>query len=123
MIKTYGPYEPIRKAGNFLYVSGQVGVDPETATAPRDVAEQTAQTLKNMETVLKTAGATLNNVVKTTVFLTDMSNFAVMNEAYQQAFEAPRPSRSTIGVRELPGMAGLPPLLVEIEAVAYMEDA
>jgi 2-iminobutanoate/2-iminopropanoate deaminase len=123
MSTTFGPYTPVRQAGNFLFVSGQVGVDPATKTAPADVAAQTAQALKNLEAVLQSADAKLQHVVKTTVFLTDMDNFAAMNEAYERAFPAPRPARSAVAVRELPRVAGDTSVLVEIEAVAYMDPA
>ena len=118
---TYGPYTPARPAGNLIFVSGQVGVDPTTKTAARGVTEQTKQVLTNMKNVLTNSGATLQDVMKTTVFLTDMDDFAAMNEVYEQLFEAPRPARSTICVKELPRVGGDTPICVEIEAVAYKE--
>ncbi len=117
MAKTYGPYTPVRKSGGFLFVSGQVGLDPETEAAPEGVSAQTTQALKNMQAVLETAGASLGDVVKTTVFLTDIESYAAMNEAYAQSFPEPRPARSAVAVRELPRVPG-GTLLVEIEAVA-----
>lgn len=121
MTASYGPYTPVRQAGNFYFVSGQIGVNPETKTAPADIAGQVEQALSNMASVLAGAGLQLDDVVKTTVFLTDIGSFAGMNEEYEKHFAAPRPARSAIAVRELPRVAGDMPLLVEIEAVAYKE--
>lgn len=115
---TYGPYTPVREAGNLLFVSGQIGVDPTTKQAVSDIESQTRQALANLAAILKVAGASLGDVVKTTVFLADMNDFAAMNTVYEQAFAAPRPARSTIGVRELPRIEGASKLLIEIEAVA-----
>jgi 2-iminobutanoate/2-iminopropanoate deaminase len=118
---TYGPYTPVRSAGNFLFISGQIGVDPTTKIAAPDITKQTNQVLRNMAQALETNGAGLNDVMKTTVFLTNMDDFATMNTVYEQYFEAPRPARSTVSVRELPRVGGDITLLVEIEAVAYKE--
>lgn len=124
MNQTFGPYTPVRQVGNFLFVSGQVGVDPVTKTAASDVVAQTKQVFTNLAAVLQTAGVTLDDVVKTTVFLTDMGDFAAINGVYEQNFTAtPRPARSTVAIRELPRVAGKTALLVEIEAVAYKEVA
>jgi 2-iminobutanoate/2-iminopropanoate deaminase len=120
---TYGPYTPVRQAENLLFVSGQIGIGPGTTSAPVDIAGQTVQALSNLKNVLGQAGASMDDVIKTTVFLTDMGNFAAMNAAYEQAFEAPRPARSTVAVRELPRVGGDTTLLVEIEAVACKEPA
>lgn len=122
MAKTYGPYSPIRKSGTMLFVSGQVGLDPETEVVPDGVSAQTTQALQNMEAVLQTAGASLQDVVKTTVFLTDMDDFVTMNEAYAQMFAEPRPARSAIAIKELPRVPG-GKLVVEIEAVAEAKNA
>jgi len=109
-----GPYSPWVKAGGFIYVSGQGPIDPETGEADLgDIAKQTRITLANVEAVLADAGASLGDVVKTTVFLTDIGNFKPMNEVYAQVFGQVRPARSTVGVAALPlGIS------VEIEAVA-----
>lgn len=117
---TYGPYMPVKKAGDFYFVSGQVGVRPDAKTAAEDISQQTNQALGNLKSVLQEAGLSLANVVKTTVFLTNIGDFAAMNEVYEQAFTVPRPARSTVAVKELPRIADKP-LLVEIEAVAYKE--
>lgn len=118
----YGPYTPVVVANNLLFVSGQIGVDPETKHAGKGIAEQTEQALKNMEATLTSVGANLDDIVKTTVFLTDMATFSEMNAVYEKAFTAPRPARSTVGVKELPRI-GDTPLLVEIEAVACKKEA
>ena len=119
---TYGPYTAVFAANNFLFVSGQIGVDPKTKQIDTTVGRQTEQALKNMEDALNDVSASLSDVVKTTVFLTDMSAFSEMNGAYEKAFNAPRPARSTVAVKELPRIAKQP-LLVEIEAVAYKKEA
>jgi 2-iminobutanoate/2-iminopropanoate deaminase len=121
MNQTFGPYTPIRRAGATYFVSGQVGVNPKDKTAPPDVAGQTERALLNLEAVLATEGLTLNDVVKTTIFVTDMGAFAEVNAVYEQRFDTPRPARSTVGVKELPRVGGGTDLLVEIEAVAYKE--
>jgi 2-iminobutanoate/2-iminopropanoate deaminase len=123
MSETYGPYAPIRQVGNLYFISGQVGIDPETKTAYGIITEQTEQVLKNLKAVLATAELELKHVVKTTVFLTDMRYFAAVNEIYEKYFEAPRPARSAVAVLELPRVAGDTRLLVEIEAVAAKEAA
>ena len=120
-LTTYGPYSPVCKAGNLLLVSGQVGVDPITKEASTDIVAQTEQALHNMEDVLRSVEATLQDVVKTTIFLTDMNDFAAMNSVYEKVFSAPRPARSTVSVRELPRVGGTTPIRIEIEAVAYKE--
>ncbi len=114
----YGPYSPITRAGELFFVSGQVGIDPANKTAPLTIEQQTAQAMANLSQVLETAGLTLDNVVKTTVFLTDMSDFSAMNTEYLRHFDVPRPARSTVGVAELPRLGGDVPLFVEIEAIA-----
>lgn len=120
---THGPYTPVRKVKNLLFVSGQVGIDVTTGAAAIGVAGQTKQALQNMSQVLADSGASIEDVVKTTVFLTNMDDFAAMNTVYEQMFTSPRPARSTICVRELPRLGGDTPLCVEIEAVAYKEMA
>lgn len=119
---TYGPYTPVRRAGDLLFVSGQVGIDPTTKKAISDILQQTEQALNNLKNALENEGASLDDIVKTTVFLTHMDNFEAMNGAYEKVFATPRPARSTVGVRELPRVGDVP-LLVEIEAVACKEAA
>jgi 2-iminobutanoate/2-iminopropanoate deaminase len=123
MSDTFGPYTPIRRAGNLYFVSGQIGIDMDTKQAVTDVAKQTHQAMQNLQNVLSTTSLDMSDVVKTTVFLADMDDFAAMNEVYETYFDAPRPARSAVAVKELPRVAGDTRLLVEIEAVAYRETA
>ena len=116
--QTFGPYSPIRQAGQLYFVSGQVGVDPTTKTAPKGVPEQTSQALTNLAAILQTAGLSMQDVVKTTIYITDMGDFAEINDVYSGRFAPPRPARATVGVRELPRVGGKVPILVEIEAIA-----
>ena len=110
---TIGPYSQAIDTGTFVYASGQLPIDPKTGTMPEGIKEQTAQSLANVKAILAEAGLSLSNVVKTTVFLSDMANFAAMNEVYAENFSAPYPARSAVAVKELPKQA-----LVEIEVVA-----
>jgi 2-iminobutanoate/2-iminopropanoate deaminase len=119
---TFGPYSPVRQAGNLFVVSGQVGVDPVTRQAGKTVQEQTSQALSNLSDVLAVAGLGMNDVVKTTVFLTNMDDFTAMNEVYLGYFDSPRPARSTVCVKELPRVGGGIPIMVEIEALANKND-
>ncbi len=116
-MKTFGPYSPIVKAGDLYFISGQVGVDPQTGDAALDVAAQTSQALTNMKEVLRQYDLDTDNVIKTTIFVTDMEDFKTVNEIYQKFFVEPRPARSTVAVKELPRVAKQT-LLVEIEAIA-----
>ena len=109
------PYSAGLIAGPFVFVSGQVGIDPASgAIAGRDIGSQTAQVLRNLEAVLAQADLTLDDVVKTTVFLTDMSDFGAMNEVYRSRFGRPMPTRSTVQVSGL----ARPEMKIEIEAIA-----
>jgi 2-iminobutanoate/2-iminopropanoate deaminase len=109
-----GPYSQAVMAGNELFCSGQVALDPETGELRgADVAEQTHQALRNLGAVLEAAGMNYENVVKTTVFLVDMSDFATVNEVYAKYFDAAKPARSTVAVAGLPKGAR-----VEIDAIA-----
>jgi 2-iminobutanoate/2-iminopropanoate deaminase len=113
MSKPLGPYTPAVRAGDFIIVSGQVGM-VDGALAEGGVAGQTAQAVANLAARLDEMGAALTDVVKTTCFLVDMDSFATFNAAYVEAFGDHRPARSTVAVRELPVGAQ-----VEIEAMAY----
>lgn len=117
--QTFGPYSPIRQADNVYFIAGQVGVDPDTNLAGRTVEEQTAQALMNLASVLAKEQMGLEHVVKTTIYLTDMHDFAAMNSVYEGHFPAPRPARATVGVQDLPHVGGEASIKVEIEAVAY----
>jgi 2-iminobutanoate/2-iminopropanoate deaminase len=108
-----GPYSQAIDAGAFVYASGQIPLNPADGSIPEGIKAQTAQSLANVKAILAEAGLTLANVVKTTVFLADMGDFAAMNEVYAEAFEAPYPARSAVAVRELPKK-----VLVEIEVIA-----
>lgn len=109
-----GPYSQAIKAGNMLFCSGQVPLDPQTMKLVEgDITVQTQQVFTNMTAVLAAAGLTVRNVVKTTVFLQDMSDFPAMNEVYEAGFEGHKPARSTVEVSKLPLGAR-----VEIECMA-----
>ena len=111
-----GPYSQAVKAGNLLFVSGQVPLDPATgAPVEATIQAQTTQSLNNLKAILAQAGATMDNVVKTTVFLKDMEDFAEMNRIYQTFFAADCPARSAVQVGRLPK-----DVLVEIEAIAVL---
>lgn len=110
-----GPYSPAVRAGDWLALAGQVGIDPATGKLAGDgVDDQTRQALANVAAVLGDCGASLGDVAKTTVFLVDMGDFPVMNEVYADAFAGHRPARSTIAVAALPLGAR-----VEVEVWAY----
>ena len=110
-----GPYSQALKMQGLVFCSGQVPLDPQTGTiVGATVAEQTHQALLNLSQVLEAAGSSLNRVLKTTVFITDMGKFAELNEVYSQYFTECPPARSAIQVEALPKGA-----LVEIEAIAY----
>ena len=109
-----GPYSQAIEANGFVFVSGQIPLDPATgAFVPGGVEEQAEQSLRNLKAVLAGAGCTLGDVVKTTVFLSDMNNFSAMNEGYATFFPQNPPARSAVEVARLPKNA-----LVEIEAIA-----
>jgi 2-iminobutanoate/2-iminopropanoate deaminase len=113
-----GPYSQAVRAGNMLYVSGQMAIDPTSSeiARPSDVTAQTERVLDNLAAILDAAGASLASVAKTTIFLTDMANFAAVNEVYARRFGAALPARSCVAVLALPN----PDALVEIEAVALL---
>lgn len=115
--KAIGPYSQAIVANGFVYTAGQVGTDPKTGTLVEGgIAEQTEQALKNLAAVLKAAGSSLDNAVKTTVFLADMNDFAKMNEVYAKFFKKPYPARSTVEVARLPRDAK-----IEIEVIAVIK--
>ncbi|MBQ8648104.1 MAG: RidA family protein [Oscillospiraceae bacterium] len=108
-----GPYSQGIAAGSTVYVSGQLPIDPATGTMPEGIQAQTAQALKNITNILAEQGMTLDNVVKTTVFLADLADFVPMNEVYGQFFSQPYPARSAVQVAKLPKDAP-----IEIECIA-----
>ena len=109
-----GPYSQAVKVGNLVYTSGQIPIDPATGVfVEGGIKEQTRQSLLNVKAVLEEAGMTMADVVKTTVFMADMNDFAAMNAVYAEFFSEPYPARSAVAVKTLPKGA-----LVEIEVVA-----
>lgn len=109
-----GPYSQAIEVNGFVYTSGQLPIDPATGEfAGSNIKSQAEQSLKNVKAILEEAGLTMKNVVKTTVFLADMADFAAMNEVYSTYFSEPYPARSAVAVKTLPKGA-----LVEIECVA-----
>ncbi len=109
-----GPYSQAIEANGTVFLSGQLPIDPATGSFPEGgIKEQTRQSLLNAQAILRSAELDLNNVVKTTVLLSDISNFAAMNEVYAEFFSAPYPGRSAFAVKDLPKGA-----LVEIEMIA-----
>jgi 2-iminobutanoate/2-iminopropanoate deaminase len=114
--KAIGPYSQAIIANGFVYTAGQIGTDPKTgALVEGGIVEQTTQALKNIDAVLKASGSSMEDVVKTTVFLSDINDFAKMNEVYATRFKQPYPARSTVQVARLPRDAK-----IEIETVAVV---
>lgn len=112
--KAIGPYSQAIEANGLVITSGQLPIDPATGQfAPGGIKEQTRQSLLNAQAILKEAGIDLSHVMKTTVFLADMEDFAAMNEVYAKFFSEPYPARSAISVKRLPKDA-----LVEVECIA-----
>ena len=112
--KPIGPYSQAIKSGGLLFISGQVALDPKTNEfLGGDIRQQTERTLENVKGILEAVGANLHHVLKTTVFLNDINDFAAMNEVYGRYFPTAAPARSTVQVARLPKDA-----LVEIEAIA-----
>ena len=110
-----GPYSQGVTLGNLIFTSGQLPLDPATGTMPDTIEAQAAQSLKNVDAVLRSAGSSLNKALKITVFLADMNDFSTVNEVYKTFFEGDCPARSAVQVARLPKDAGL-----EIEAIAYV---
>jgi 2-iminobutanoate/2-iminopropanoate deaminase len=109
-----GPYSQAIRVGDLLFVSGQIPLDPATgAIVDGDVAAQTRQLMQNLEAILEAAGASFDHVVRTTIYLLDMNDFASVNEVYGACFSAPAPARATVQVARLPRDAR-----VEIDAIA-----
>lgn len=108
-----GPYVQAREAGGFLFISGQLGIEPLTGTLPDSVSDQTRNSLHNISAILREADLGLDAVVKTTIFLTDMNDFAAVNSIYAEVFTDEPPARSCVAVKSLPKGAS-----VEIECIA-----
>ena len=114
--KPIGPYSQAVRVNGFLYVSGQVALDPKTGEMTAgNIAQQTERTMENVKGIVEAAGAKMAHVIKTTVFLKNMSDFAAMNEVYGRYFSAAPPARSTVEVARLPKDA-----LVEVEVIAVL---
>ncbi len=111
-----GPYSQGVIMGNVLFTSGQVGIDPATSAVAADIEGQARQVLKNVKAVLEAGGASMNDVVKTTVFVKNMDDFARVNEIYAEFFTEPYPARSCVEVARLPK-----DMLVEMEAIAELK--
>ncbi len=111
-----GPYSQAMRAGDFLYLSGQIPIDPATGQlVAGDVRAETARVMQNLDAVLRAGGATFADVIKTTIFLTDMGDFGAVNEVYGAHFPNVPPARATVQVAALPRG-----VRVEIDAVAYL---
>ncbi len=108
-----GPYSQAIDCGSFVYASGQIPVNPATGEIPEGITAQARQSLANVKAILAEAGLTMENVVKTTCFLANMSDFVPFNEVYAEAFTAPYPARSCVAVKELPKQ-----VLCEVEVIA-----
>ena len=111
-----GPYSQALRTGNMVFVSGQIPVDPATGLMADTIEEQAKQSLTNIKNILEAEGLTMKNVIKTTVFLADLGDFATVNGVYATFFEAPYPARSCVQVAAIPKGAG-----VEIECIAVVE--
>ncbi|MCS7201642.1 MAG: RidA family protein [Dictyoglomus sp.] len=114
--KAIGPYSQAVKVGNFIFISGQIPIDPDTGEViDGDIKEQTKRVLENIKGILESVSCSLNNVVKTTVFLKNLDDFSAMNEIYATYFPENPPARSTIEVSKLPKGVS-----IEIEAIAII---
>lgn len=111
-----GPYSQAVVANGMVFTSGQIALTPEGVMLEDDVVIQSKQVLKNLRAVLEEAGASMDSVIKTTIFLADMNDFAAVNEIYAEAFGSHKPARSTVAVKTLPKNA-----LVEIDAIALVK--
>jgi 2-iminobutanoate/2-iminopropanoate deaminase len=115
--KAVGPYSQAIAAGDFVFCSGQIGINPKTGVLAEGIEKQTKQGLENLKNVIEAAGAGLKNVVKTTIYLKNLADFEKVNKIYADFFEEHRPARATVEVSALPKGA-----LVEIEAIVYKKD-
>lgn len=114
--KAIGPYSPALKAGNMLFLSGSIPLDPVSGQiVPGDIAAQTRRVMENIKALLEAGGADFSNIVRTTVFMVDLGEFAAMNETYASYFSAPYPARSTVQVVKLPK-----DVRVEIDVIAII---
>ncbi|HLS08402.1 RidA family protein [Lentibacillus sp.] len=109
-----GPYSQAIEAGDFIYVSGQIGIDPETGDVASGIEEQTKQVMHNLQAILTEAGADFSQVIKFTIYLASMDNFATVNDIYGRYLTEPYPARATVEVSRLPKNVE-----IEIDAVVY----
>lgn len=114
--KAVGPYSQAVKSGNLLFISGQIPLNPQTEAMVKGITAQTIQVLENLKAVLEAGGSSLGQVVKITIYLTDMDNFSIVNEIYAQYFMDNRPARACVAVKALPKSAN-----VEMDAIALCE--
>ncbi len=112
-LPVFGPYSAAVEAGGFIFISGQIALDPKTGEVITDIKSATSQILTNMQIIMEAAGLKLNNIVKTTIYLKNISDFAAVNEVYAGFFSKNPPARSTIEVSSLPKGVS-----IEIEAIA-----
>lgn len=112
-----GPYSQAIQAGDFLYVSGQIPIDPQTGEVVEGIEKQTAQVLKNLQAILEKAGTDFSKVVKFTIFLNSMEDFATVNDIYGKFLSEPYPARATVEVSRLPK-----DVLVEMDVIAYTNE-
>jgi len=113
-MRPVGPYTPVVQAGNTYFISGQIGVDLDTNDLVEGIAAQTQQVMNNLAAVLSEAGLGVENVVKTTIYLKDIADYALVNEIYADGMRGNKPARAAIAVADLPKGA-----LIEIEAIAH----
>ena len=113
--KPVGPYSQVVQVGQFLFLAGQIPLTPENTMREGDVQTQARQVLNNLKAVLEKAGATMDHIVKTTIFLQDLNDFDAVNKTYAEYFQQPYPARSTVEAAKLPKGAKL-----EIDAIAYL---
>lgn len=117
--KAIGPYSQAIEVGEMIYLSGQIAIDPRTENIEgKTIEEQTAQVLRNLTAVLEAGGSDVSHVVRTTVYLTDISEFQAFNKAYESVFGSARPARSTVQVAKLPRDAK-----IEIDAIAVKKES
>ena len=114
--KAIGPYSQGQKIGNLVFTSGQIPLDPKTGTLTTEIKAATKQSLENVKGILEASGSSLDNVIKTTVFIKNMDDFKVVNEIYATYFTSNPPARSCVEIAKLPMDA-----LIEIEAIAYVD--
>jgi len=108
-----GPYSQALEVNGFIFCSGQIGIDPKTNELVEGIEKQTRQILKNLQEVISASGSDFNHILKTTIYLSDMANYALVNQIYGEYFKDHKPARATVEVSKLPKVA-----LIEIDAIA-----